>query len=60
LPPFFSPEARYETTGFLPHVIFHNGLVENGDGTLTLYYGAGDGKTCGARVSIADILASWK
>jgi len=58
--PFFSPEAIYETTGFLPNVIFHNGLVENGDGTLTLYYGAGDDKTCGATVRIADILASLK
>jgi len=58
--PFFFPEASYETQGFLPNVIFHNGLVENGDGILTLFYGAADDKTCGAVVSIADILASLK
>ena len=56
--PVFAPEASYETSGFLPNVIFHNGLVENGDGTLTLYYGAADDKTCGATVRIEDILTS--
>ena len=58
--PFLFPEASYETTGFLPNVIFHNGLVDNGDGTLTLYYGAADDKMCGATVRVADILASLK
>jgi len=58
--PFFFPEASYETTGLMPNVIFHNGLVDNGDGTLTLYYGAADDKTCGATARIADILASLK
>ncbi len=56
--PFLFPEASYETSGFLPNVIFQNGLLENGDGTLTLYYGAADDKTCGAEVAIKDILAS--
>ncbi len=58
--PFLFPEADYETAGMMPNVVFHNGLLENGDGTLTLYYGASDDKTCGATVRIADILASLK
>jgi predicted GH43/DUF377 family glycosyl hydrolase len=56
--PFLFPEASYETSGLMPNVVFHNGLVENGDGTLTLYYGAADDKTCGAVVSVAGILES--
>jgi predicted GH43/DUF377 family glycosyl hydrolase len=56
--PFLFPEAPYERQGFMPNVVFHNGLTDNGDGTLTLYYGAADDKTCGAIVSIEAILAS--
>jgi predicted GH43/DUF377 family glycosyl hydrolase len=56
--PFLFPEAPYEKEGLLSNVIFHSGLIENGDGTLTLYYGAGDDRVCGAVVTIADILAS--
>ncbi len=56
--PFLFPEAEYETTGFLPNVIFHSGLVDNGDGTLYLYYGSSDEIECGAKVSIADIMAT--
>jgi predicted GH43/DUF377 family glycosyl hydrolase len=36
----------------MPGVVFHNGLVDNGDGSLTLYYGAADSTVCGA---IADL-----
>ena len=58
--PFFFPEAPYETAGLMPNVVFHNGLVDNGDGSLTLIYGAADDKTCGATVRIDDVLASLK
>jgi len=58
--PFFCPEAVYETTGLMPNVVFHNGLVDNGDGSLTLFYGAADDKTCGATVRVDEILASLK
>lgn len=58
--PFFIPEAPYETTGFMPNVIFHNGTINLGDGTLELYYGGADLVTCGARVTIADLLAHLK
>ncbi len=55
--PFFVPEALYERTGFMPDVVFHNGTVDRGDGTLELYYGGADLVTCGASVRIADLLA---
>ncbi len=54
--PFLYPEAPYETQGFLPNVIFHSGLVDNADGTLTIYYGAADECVCAATVSIKDII----
>ncbi len=56
--PFLFPEAKYETSGMMPNVVFHNGLVDNGDGTLFLYYGAADDKTCGAEVKVSDIMDS--
>lgn len=55
--PFFVPEAPYEVEGFMPNVVFHNGTIDPGDGTLELYYGGGDLVTCGARVKVADLLA---
>ncbi len=56
--PLLFPETRVDKEGMMPNVVFHNGLVENGYGTLTLYYGAGDETTCGATVSVAEILNS--
>jgi beta-1,2-mannobiose phosphorylase / 1,2-beta-oligomannan phosphorylase len=58
--PFLVPEAPYEREGLLPNIVFHSGLIENGDGTLDLYYGGGDFLTCGSRVSIKDILGTLK
>lgn len=58
--PFLVPDKPYETSGFLPNVVFHNGWVERTRGTLDLYYGAADEATCGASVEIADILDSLK
>lgn len=56
--PILFPAAPYETQGLMPNVVFHNGLVENEDGTLTLFYGATDETTCGAIVAVADLLGS--
>jgi predicted GH43/DUF377 family glycosyl hydrolase len=58
--PFLFAETECEMAGMMSNVVFHNGLVDNGDGTLTLYYGAADDKVCGATVKIDDILASLK
>jgi predicted GH43/DUF377 family glycosyl hydrolase len=57
--PFFEPEAVYERQGFMPDVVFHNGTIDLGDGNLELYYGGADLVTCGARVRIEDLLASF-
>ena len=58
--PFLVPEAPYEREGLLPNIVFHSGLVENGDGTLDLFYGGGDLLSCGCTVSIQDILGTLK
>lgn len=57
--PFFIPEAPYECQGFMPNVVFHNGTIDFGDGRLELYYGGADCVTCGARVQLSDLLASF-
>lgn len=56
--PLLAPEAPYETTGFMPNVVFHNGLVENADGTVDLYYGAADWLVAGARIDV-DAVLGW-
>ena len=58
--PFLIPEAPYEREGLLPNIVFHSGLLDNGDGTLDLYYCGGDLQTFGCRVSIQDILRTLK
>jgi predicted GH43/DUF377 family glycosyl hydrolase len=56
-PQLFRPEARFETEGFVPGVVFPTGIVARGD-TVLVYYGAAD--TCSAVVefSLAELLAS--
>jgi beta-1,2-mannobiose phosphorylase / 1,2-beta-oligomannan phosphorylase len=56
--PLIEAEAPYEVSGFMPHVIFHNGLIDLGNGTIEIYYGAADERSCMATASIADILAT--
>jgi beta-1,2-mannobiose phosphorylase / 1,2-beta-oligomannan phosphorylase len=46
----FVPEADYESTGFVPNVVFPTGVVEQGDKIL-VYYGAAD--TCTAVVELS-------
>jgi predicted GH43/DUF377 family glycosyl hydrolase len=58
--PFFIPEAEYETRGFMPGVVFHNGLIQTGEDSLELYYGAADESSCVATASIREILGSLK
>jgi predicted GH43/DUF377 family glycosyl hydrolase len=54
--PLLEPEVPYEREGLVPNVIFHNGLVDRGNGRVDLYYGAADTVTCGARVDIGAVL----
>ena len=56
--PIMRPEAPYETSGFLPNVIFCNGMVERGNGEADLYYGAADETVCGATIDLSAVLES--
>ena len=51
--PVLQPEADYELTGVYDNVVFSNGLLADDDGTLTVYYGAGD-RICAAAVTTVD------
>ncbi|XHR27307.1 MAG: glycoside hydrolase family 130 protein [Chthoniobacteraceae bacterium] len=55
--PIMEPAAEYECNGFFGSVVFSNGHVVDGD-QITIYYGASDSVICGARLSIAAILAT--
>jgi len=54
--PILFPEAPYERSGFFANVTFSCGLVATGD-QLRVYYGASDGVTCVADLSLAAIIA---
>lgn len=54
--PILKPEAPFEVRGFFGNVVFTCGLVTDGD-TLRVYYGAADGVTAVADLSIEAILA---
>jgi predicted GH43/DUF377 family glycosyl hydrolase len=54
--PILFPEAPYELKGFFANVVFTCGLVTEGD-SVRVYYGASDGVTCVADLSLESILA---
>jgi beta-1,2-mannobiose phosphorylase / 1,2-beta-oligomannan phosphorylase len=54
--PILRPEADYEKSGFFDGVVFTCGLVNDGD-LVRIYYGAADGVTAVADLSLSDILA---
>lgn len=58
--PILSPEASYETAGFMPNVIFNNGLVERGNGKVDLYYGSADEMTAVATMDVAGVLETLR
>ena len=53
------PEAEYETTGFVPNVVFPTGVVLRGD-TLQVYYGAADAYTAVVEFELSDVLAALR
>ena len=59
--PILEPYAPYEKSGFFAEVVFTCGLLppndDATDGTIRLYYGAADGVTAVADLSLAEILA---
>jgi predicted GH43/DUF377 family glycosyl hydrolase len=54
--PILSPEAAYEREGFFGSVVFTCGLLLEG-GVVRVYYGAADGVTAVADLSLDEILA---
>jgi predicted GH43/DUF377 family glycosyl hydrolase len=54
--PILRPEAEYERSGFFDGVVFSCGLLAEGD-LVRIYYGAADGVTAVADLSLAEILA---
>lgn len=54
--PILFPEAPYELKGFFANVAFTCGLIDDAD-RVRIYYGASDGVTCVADVSLQSILA---
>jgi predicted GH43/DUF377 family glycosyl hydrolase len=54
--PILSPEAAYERKGFFGSVVFTCGLLADGD-LVRIYYGAADGVTAVADLSLDGILA---
>ena len=54
--PILRPEASYEREGFFDGVVFTCGLLAEGD-LVRVYYGAADGVTAVADLSLAEILA---
>lgn len=53
--PFFTPEADFEVSGFVPNVVFPTGVVEAGE-NLLVYYGAADSRVAVAEFSTKDVL----
>jgi len=54
--PILRPETPYERSGFFGGVVFTCGVIAEGD-RVRVYYGAADGVTAVADLSLADILA---
>ena len=54
--PFMYPEAPYETTGFMPNVVFTCGALLDGD-NISIYYGAADEVVAGADISLSELMA---
>jgi beta-1,2-mannobiose phosphorylase / 1,2-beta-oligomannan phosphorylase len=54
--PVLRPTEPYETDGFVPNVVFLNGMVLRDNRELLLYYSACDETTCLATCDIDDLL----
>lgn len=59
--PIMVPTEPYEVSGFFGNVVFTNGhIAEEGNDTITVYYGAADEFVCGAHFSLNEILSLLK
>ncbi|HET7187284.1 MAG TPA: glycosidase, partial [Gemmatimonadaceae bacterium] len=57
--PVLRPDAPYEREGFFGGVVFTCGLLAEGD-VVRVYYGAADGVTAVADLSLAEILSGME
>ncbi len=55
--PLLTPELEFETSGFVPNVVFPTGVVKD-DQTLLVYYGASDARTAMVEFSEKAVLES--
>lgn len=58
--PVLWPETDYEREGVFANTVFSNGLLTEDDGTLTVYYGAGDRVCAAAATTVDEMLAAAK
>ena len=56
--PVMLPETDYEKNGFVENVVFCNGLIQENDAELRLYYGGADTVTAGTACNVKDVLDS--
>ncbi|MBW1810372.1 MAG: glycoside hydrolase family 130 protein [Deltaproteobacteria bacterium] len=54
--PILMPEESYETNGFVPNVVFLNGMVIRNKEDLLLYYSACDDVTCLAECKLNELI----
>ena len=54
--PILQPEAPYETQGFFGNVVFTCGAVAENDGTVKIYWGAGDTVMCAGTAVIQELV----
>ncbi len=54
--PILVPEKDYETNGFVPNVVFLNGMVLRNEEDLYLYYSACDETSCLAECKLEDLI----
>lgn len=56
--PVLEPVEPYETRGVYGNVVYTSGLTVDGDGTMTIYYGAADTVTAAARTTVDAMIAA--
>ena len=50
------PEDPWETTGYVPNVVFTCGAVPEDDGTVKIYWGGADRVMCAGTASLARLV----
>lgn len=58
--PILSPQAEYEITGLVEHVVFPCSMIVEEDGSIKIYYGGADTVQCLATGTIEDLIYACK